>query len=216
MGLNCGCPAAAHLPDLTIAECKEGLGQIQKVAFQRVYSSVGTKNSVADPSTKTSFSALFSAADGTKMLVSPYLYGPESEPGAKRTFGSGNEVLGGVPIIIGREPTTFTASMYEENQVTIKTMKQLICENVGVWLVDEYGNIGCIVDNQAVPTKYMPIPIGQLFVGDKKLGGYDNPDSNAIEWNFFPNWSDDLYIIKVDTLDFNPLSDWVNVASEEE
>lgn len=214
MGLNCGCPGAAHLPDLTIAECKEGMGQIQKVAVQRVFKTAGEKNSVTDPSTKASFSTLFSAADGSKMIVSPYLYGPETEPGAKRTFGSGNEVLGGVPIIIGREATTFTANMYEESQLTIKQMKQLMCENVGVWLIDEYGNLGCLVDDPKEPTTYMPIPIGSLFVGDKKLGGYENPDSNAIEWNFFPNWSDNLYIVKNETMDFNPLSDWVNVASE--
>ena len=58
-----------------------------------------------------------------------------------------------------------------------------------------------------------PIPIGKLFVGDKKLGGFEEPDSNTIEWSFFPNWSDKFYIIKRETLDFNPLTDWVNVAS---
>jgi hypothetical protein len=47
----------------------------------------------------------------------------------------------------------------------------------------------------------------------KKLGGFEEPDSNAIEWNFFPNWSDKLYIIKRDTLDFDPLSELTNVAS---
>ena len=63
------------------------------------------------------------------------------------------------------------------------------------------------------PTKYMPIPIGKLFVGDKKLGGFEEPDSNTIEWSFFPNWSDNLYIIKRETMDFNPLTDWVNTPS---
>lgn len=213
MGLNCGCPAAAHLADLLVAQCKEGMGQIQKVAIQRIFKAGGEKNSVSDPSKKASFATLFSAADGSKMVITPYLYGPETEPGAKREFGSGNEVLGGIPIIIGREATTFTANMYEESQVTIKQMKQYMCENIGVWLIDEYGNIGCIVDNPEDPKTYMPIPIGSLFIGDKKLGGYENPDSNAIEWSFYPNWSDDLYIVKKDTMDFNPLTDWVNVSS---
>lgn len=213
MGLNCGCPAGAHIPDLEVMDCKEGLGQIQKVVFQRVNKTAGVLNSVEDPTTKASWTELFSASDGTKMVVSPYIENPTTEPGAARTFGGGNATLGGIERIIGREPTAFTGIMYEESQITVAQMKQLMCENVGVYLIDENGNIGCLVDNHKEPTKYMPIPIGKLFIGDKKLGGFEEPDSNAIEWNFFPNWSDKLYIIKRDTLDFDPLSELTNVAS---
>lgn len=221
MGLNCGCPAGEHIADLDIVECKESMGQIQKVAFQRVYKTAGTLNSVADPTKKASFAALFSAADGTKMTISPYIQGPTSEPGAARTFGGGNQTLGGIEITIGREPTTFSATIYQESQKTIAQMKQYMCENVGVWLIDENGNIGCLADDVnetssggELHTKaYYPIPIGKLFVGDKKLGGFEEPDSNTIEWSFFPNWSDKFCIIKRETLDFNPLTDWVNVKS---
>lgn len=213
MGLNCGCPAGAHLADLEIAECKESMGQVQKVAFQRVYKTPGELNAVTGPMKKASFATLFSAADGTKMIVTPYIQGPTSEPGAARTFGGGNQTLGGIEITIGREPTTFSATIYQENQKTIAIMKQYMCENVGVWLIDENGNIGCLVDDPSKPTKYMPIPVGKLFIGDKKLGGFEEPDSNSIEWSFFPNWSDNFYIIKRETLDFNPLTDWVNAKS---
>ena len=213
MGLNCGCPVGAHLADLEIAECKESMGQLQKVAFQRIYKTAGTLNSVDDPTKKASWSTLFSAADGTKLVVSPYIQNPATEAGAARTFGGGNQTLGGVEIIIGREPTNFTGIIYQESQKTIAQMKQYMCENVGVWLIDENGNIGCIVDDVDEPTAYMPIPIGKLFIGDKSLGGFEEPDSNAIEWSFFPNWSDKFYLIKRETLDFNPLTDWVNAAS---
>lgn len=213
MGLNCGCPAGAHLADLEIADCKESMGQIQKVLFQRVYKSAGTLNSMAAPTQKATYTPLLSAADSTKMIVSPYIQNPTSEPGAARTFGGGNQTLGGIEITIGREPTTFTAIIYQESQKTIAQLKQYMCENVGVYLIDENGNIGCIVDSINNPTSYMPIPIGKLFVGDKKLGGFEEPDSNTIEWSFFPNWSDNFYIIKRDTLDFNPLTDLVNAAS---
>lgn len=213
MGLNCGCPAGAHLADLDIADCKEGLGQVQKFVLQRIYKTVGEMNSVSDPTKKASWTSLFSAADGTKTIISPYIQGPTTEPGAPRTFGGGNQTLGGIEIIIGREPTTFSAVMYQEKQKTIATMKKYMCENVGVYLIDESGNIACIVDDLDSPTKYMPIPIGRFFVGDKKLGGFEEPDSNSVEWSFFPNWSDNLYIIKRETLDFNPLTDLVNAAS---
>lgn len=214
MGLSCGCPPGAHLPDLDIPECKESLGQIQKVIFQRIYQSAGTLNSIADLTKKASLTALFSASDGSKTLISPYIQNPTTEPGAARTFGGGNQTLGGVEIIIGREATTFSGILYEESQQVVKALKQLMCEkNIGVYLIDENGNIGAIADNPASPKKFMPIPVGKFFVGDKKLGGFEEPDSNTIEWSFYPNWSDDLVIVQRSEMDYNPLTDLVNAKS---
>ena len=214
MGLNCGCPAGEHLADLEIAECKESLGQIQKVLIQRVYNTAGVKNTVSadDIKAKAQMTPLLSAADGTKLIVSPYIQNPTTEPGAARTFGGGNQTLGGIELVIGREPTTFTGIIYQEAQSTVKTMKEYSCENIGVYLVDENGNIGALSEDDG--KNLMPIPVGKFFVGDKKLGGFEEPDSNAIEWNFFPNWSDNLVIIKGTDLDYSPLTDLVNVKSE--
>ena len=40
----CKCPAAAALPNIPNFTCAESFGQIQKVAFQRLYKSTGEKN----------------------------------------------------------------------------------------------------------------------------------------------------------------------------
>lgn len=215
MGMNCGCPAGAHLADLTIAECKESLGQIQKVIIQRKYQTAGLLNSIAeaDIKTKTAMAALAAAADGTKIIISPYIQNPTTEPGEARTFGGGNQTLGGIEIVIGREPTTFEGVIYQEKQNTIATMKKYSCEEIGVYLIDENGNIGALADDPANPTKYLPIPIRSFFVSDKNLGGYEEPDGNTIRWSFLPNWSDNLVIIPQTALDYNPLTDLVNVAS---
>ena len=214
MGLNCGCPAGAHLADLEIAECKESLGQIQKVIIQRIYKSTGEKNKIAadELKAKSNMAALASAADGTKIIISPYIQNPTTEPGAARTFGGGNQTLGGIEIVIGRESTAFSGIIYQESQATIKTMKEYSCENIGVYLIDENGNIAALTDDKGA--NYMPIPVGKFFIGDKKLGGFEEPDSNTIEWNFFPNWSDDLAIVKATELDYNPLTDLVNISSK--
>lgn len=208
MGLNCGCPAATALPDLDIAECSESVGQIQKLLFQRVFSVAGTKNSIATPLVKASWTPLLAAADGTKVVVSPYVQGPEVEPGKAKLFGGGNATLGGIELVIGREPTTFMSNIYNSKQATIAKMKEMMCENVGVWMIDENGNIVAEADNVANPTKYYPFPIHKLFIGDKKLGGFDNPDVNTVEFSLYPNWSDKLVILK--PTDFNALSDLVN------
>lgn len=211
MGLNCGCPAGAHLADLSIPDCKESMGQVQKVIFQRIYKADGAKNTIANPALKTSWTALLTAADGSKCIISPYIQGPTTEPGAARTWGGGNDSLGGIPVVIGAEPTNFSGNIYQESQSVIKVLKSYMCENIGVYLIDENGRIGCIADNPASPTAYSPIPICAFFVGDKNLGGYDAPDGNAISWSFFPNWSDNF--VMVTPTDFNPLTDLVNAAS---
>lgn len=207
----CKCLAGKALPDIPVSNCPESFGQIQKVAFQRLYKSTGEKNSFktdAGIEKKASWTPLLSADDDTKIVISPYIQAPTAEAGAARTFGGGNETLGGVEEIVGREPTPFTGVMRKLPQKIIKALKELQCEswgdNLGVYLFDENGAIGAIQDAKTATTHY-PIPIRSLFIGDKTLGGYEAPDSNNIQWAFLPNWSDDLAIIAPE--DFNPLTD---------
>lgn len=199
------------MPDIPVSNCPESFGQIQKVAFQRLYKSTGEKNSFktdAGIEKKASWTPLLSADDDTKIVISPYIQAPTAEAGAARTFGGGNETLGGVEEVVGREPTPFTGVMRKLPQKIIKALKELQCEswgdNLGVYLFDENGAIGAIQDAKTATTHY-PIPIRSLFIGDKTLGGYEAPDSNNIQWAFLPNWSDDLAIIVPE--DFNPLTD---------
>lgn len=199
------------MPDIPVSNCPESFGQIQKVAFQRLHKSTGEKNSfttTAGIGKKASWTPLLSADDDTKIVISPYIQAPTAEAGAARTFGGGNETLGGVEEIVGREPTPFTGVMRKLPQKIIKALKELQCEswgdNLGVYLFDENGAIGAIQDAKTATTHY-PIPIRSLFIGDKTLGGYEAPDSNNIQWAFLPNWSDDLAIIVPE--DFNPLTD---------
>lgn len=207
----CTCPAAASLTAIPAAGCPVSFGQIQKIAFQRLRKADGSKNSFTNASSillKASWTARMAAADGSKIVISPYVQAPTNEAGSPRTFGGGNETLGGVEMIIGREPTTFSAAIRSTAQSVIKAMKALQCEaqadNLGVYLVDENGAIEGIKDQSAVNTWY-PIPIRSLFIGDKAHGGLEAPDSNAIQFSFLPNYSDDLDIA-VPT-DFNPLTD---------
>lgn len=213
MSLTCQCPAATSITTIPAVACGENFGQIQKVAFQRILKADGTKNSFTSSAAitlKASWTALMAAADGSKIVVSPYIEAPTSEPGAARTFGGGNETLGGVEVILGAEPTAFSAVLRRMPQNVIKIMKELMCEanagNLGVYLFNENGQIEAIQD-ETTATTYYPIPIRALFVSDKGHGGLENPDVNNIQWQFAPNYSDNLAIVT--PTDFNPLTDLV-------
>lgn len=206
----CTCPAATALTTITAVTCPENFGQIQKIAFQRLVAS-GVKNAFTTTNkidVLASWTTFKSAADSTKIVVSPYINAPTVEAGEARTFGGGNDTLGGIEEILGANPTTFSAVLRKMPAATIRDLKKLMCEadagNLGVYLFDENGMIGAIQDG-TTPTTYYPIPVRSLFVGDKSLGGFEAPDTNAISWSFLPDWSD--YLAKVAPKDFNPLTD---------
>ena len=215
----CACPAATALTTIPAATCAESFGQIQKVAFMRLKKADGTVNTFVDGSgtgidKKAAWTAKMALTDGGKAVISPYIQAPTQDGGDARTFGGGNETLGGVEIVIGRNPMNFSGVMRGVPQSIIKVMKSLQCEaqgdNLGVILFDENGNIEAIKKvTTGTPdvVEYMPIPIRSLFIGDKVHGGLEAPDNNAISWKFLPNYSDDLAIVQPD--DFNPLTDLV-------
>lgn len=204
----CTCPSGAALLDIPSVVCLESFGQIQKVAFQRLKNAAGVKNTFTSATSiqlLASWTAKKAAADGTKITISPYIEAPSAEAGGPREFGGGNDTLGGIPITLGSEPTPFTGVIRQAPQDVIKALKAYTCEVMGVYLFDENGAIGALRTGASPDYIYSPIPVRAFFVGDKTLGNYDGVDSNAIQWMFLPNWSDNL--VKIAPTDFNPLTD---------
>lgn len=213
MSLVCQCPAASALTTIPNVQCAENFGQIQKVAFQRLRKADGTRNSFTSTAAiglKASWTALLAAADGSKIVVSPYINAPADSGGDARMSSGGNDDLGGIAQVLGGNPVQFDGQIRSVPQSVIKVMKELQCEanagNLGVFLFDENGNIQAVQD-QTTATTYYPIPIRALFIGSLIHGNYDAKDSNAISWQYPDNYSDDLAIVK--PTDFNPLTDLV-------
>ena len=204
----CSCPAGAALPAVPNASCPQNWGQTQKIIFQRIFKTAGTKNSFTQSASikqLSSWTALFSASDGTKCVITPYVEAPTADGGDAITFGGGNDTVGGTTKVIGRNPVNMSFVMRQMTQDVIKALKGLQCEDeLGVYLVNGDGQILAISSSD---NTYTPIPIRSLFISDLKLMGLDNPDENALSFSFLPNWSDDA---KVVTPEFNPLTDLSN------
>ena len=217
MSLICQCPAAAAITTIPVVTCPENFGQIQKVAFQRLKKADGTKNSFTSSASillLASWTALLAAADGSKIVVSPYINAPADSGGDARRTGGGNDDLGGISQVLGANPVQFDGSLRSIPQAIIKVMKELQCEaaagNLGVFLFDENGKIEAIQD-ATTQTTYYPIPIRSLFIGSKIHGNFDAKDSNAISWLYPDNYSDNLKIVT--PADFNPLTDLVPASA---
>ena len=206
----CSCPISSALTAITVNACKEDIGQIQKILFQRKFSTGTTLNTfvigTTNPNVLATWTTVTTATDGTKVVVSPYIQAPETEAGAAVTYGGGNATLGGVAEIVGRESTKFTAELLWKHQSVVTSLKNLQCEDIAIYLIDEYGQIIGLADDNTSATNFYPIPVRAFFVGDKTFGGFENPDKNMISWEFAPNWSDQLYVITPAT-GFDPLAD---------
>ena len=206
----CQCPAGASIPSVPNATCPQDFGQIQKIIFQRIFSSGTTKNSMtkANAATLKNWTDLFSAPGGTKAVITPYVEAPTADGGDAITYGGGNDTLGGATKVIGTNPTNMTFALRQIVQTIAKALKALMCElNMGVYFVNGDGQI---MGKEISGGKgdFGPIPIQTLFVGDLKLNGLETPDENALSFSLPANWSDDIAIITPS--DFNPLTDLAN------
>lgn len=200
----CSCTTTAALPDIPNTECKQSFGQIQKLAFVRIYSTGTTKNkfdTTNDITKLTTWQKFIGISDGTKIVVTPFVEAPTQDGGDAITFGGGNDTLGGVEMRVGRNATNMSFALREWMQSSIKSLKALECEGaLGVYLINEHGQI----EARKVGEEYFPLPIQSLFVSDKIHGGLQEPDSNSLQFSFSPNYSDDLVIV---TPEFNAVTD---------
>ena len=213
MALLCGCPPATAITSPDLQACYEDIGQIQRLLFQRKYSSGTTLNfftiSSANPNVLASWTPLLESTSGTKVVQTPYVQGVEMTAGEPVTYGGGNDTLGGIEQIIAVDPTTFNAQFHRRSQIEIDNLKDLMCEILSVYFVDEYNRIIGLADDNDNATTFRGFPIaeGTLFIGDKVFGGRTAPDMNSMRFQLLPNWSDNLYVVT--PTDFSPLDNLV-------
>lgn len=201
------CPAATSLPTIPAEGCAKRFGQTQKVIFQRLYDG-STRNGIADGSSAgqagllASWTALKAANDGTKIAVTPFVENPTPDGGDAKTVGGGNESLNGAERVIGSNPVGMSFKLNNKDQAIIDELKKLMCEalanNLGVYLINENGQImGRKETNNGTDTWY-PMPIQTLFISDLMPGGLDADDYNDMSFKFVPGYSNKVDFITLD------------------
>ena len=176
--------------------CLESFGQTQRVIFQKPFLA-GARNFIelddqavgyTDPKLLASWQALKALDTDGKIVVSPTFGDPTMPDPEPRTFGNGNQVPDGAGIVLGDNTASFTARFWAKRAQLIANMQKLP-GTIGVYLVDHIGRIAGHVDDLTTPTKLYPFIVTNLFVGSKKLGGLEEPDSNVLQFTFGANWS---------------------------
>lgn len=195
-----------------LADSCLNIGQVQKLLFTRKFSSGSTVNKFvlasANPNALASWSSKLSASDGTKVVVSPKIHEPVNEEPTPIEYGSGNEVAGGIPILMGYEPGSFTCKLLYRGPATEAAFKSMVGETLTVYMVAESGKIYGKTDDLGTPTEVYGIDIQQFRISDRILGGRNAPDYHIVTF-FLPfGWSEKLY--EISPSDFEALSDLAN------
>lgn len=204
--LICGCADANDpLGDILHSDCQENFGQIQKYIFRKS----GQPDIIVatdDPSLLATWTALLTATDGTKVVTTPLIAKPEFGGGEQETFGTGNDVIGGIPLSTGTSATTVDGVLYNAKATVISSLKPLQCPTLEVFMVNERGQMACHSDNPDSPTVISGFPIHSLWIGDKKPGGFNAPDTHAFKFSMPQGWSDNFTIITPTDFNFKDLN----------
>jgi hypothetical protein len=125
------------------------------------------------------------------------------ETGEPTTYGGGNATVGGKEIILSSNASVFKAELHNIPQSTIKEYKDLRCETLSVYFINEQGQV--IGDGEGGTTNFKGIKLQTetMDVSDKTLGGRENPDMNMLRFSLPANWSDNLSVVT--PTDFNGL-----------
>ena len=187
MSLTVCCPVATTLENAvtTLNPCQSDVGQIQKLIFWRTGNSIA---SVATAIIQTTWDVLLVATGDTKAVVTPFVNNPDIPPGDPREYGGGNETRWGAVLRKGGQSPVLSFTLIAEDQDIIVLLKSLRCEGIEVLFINEanqiiYSDVGDVVAG-------FPVVPNSLFVGDKKIGGLEEWDTNLLIFNLQPNWSD--------------------------
>ena len=180
--------------DVTVDACPFDVGQVQKIIFQRKYSSGSTRNvmTVTNAASLATWTALLTATGNTKVQISPFVNGPTFEPGDSIEFGSGNEVVDGIPLSVGTDPTAFSANLFRISSASKESLVALEGEDLAVYFVDEHGRIWGETDSNTSPVNLYGIPVFSYHIGDRKIGGKVEPDVHVLKFKLPQRWDNKL------------------------
>lgn len=188
------------------------LGQVQKLLFRRRYSTGTTVNKFviadANPNVSASWTTPLAATNSTKITVSPTIAAPVFEPGSPVTYGSGNEVPGGIPILMNVDPGKFSCRILKPTSAQIEALRTYIGEDLTVMFATESQRVYFEANANTSPTDVWGIPIQQFMVYDRVVGGRNEPDYVTVEFYLPAGWADKLY--ECIPTNFNPLTDLAN------
>lgn len=203
------CPVPTALAAAPNPACPVKWDQIVKMLIRRTTGA--TTVTTATILLTATVSPLLSAADNTKLLVSPYLLDmkfPNNDP--LKEGGNDNTTIGGVPRLLGL-PFGGVKDAFMENIApsSAQAMRALASEsggtagvtNLEAFFVTKDGKLICVT---ASGTLCVGIPIYNFCVNDVSSEGFSRPNRYYVSFDMAPMWSQFTNILT--PADYNALT----------
>lgn len=181
---NCVCPPADALSAISLQDCPEKYGNINRFIIGRVAGGAFT-----DITDETEFDTRLASITNTKIVLTPLLSETDFPFSAIITEGGDdNTTPFGEALRVGEGSITVTALAKNVESSIKDEMKALECwTDLAVGIVESNGGIGAISNTTL-------IPISNFFVSTKSFGGISGSDQVQISFTLKPNWDEGLQL----------------------
>lgn len=192
--LGCSCPAPASLVSIPNFDCKENLGQIQRLVFQRRGWVFQSEDGIGGITVKASWDPLITSTGNDKIVCTPFVEGFSIPSGEPITEGGGdNSTLDGAEIVLGAGSITSEGFFRSIPSHVAEALQALNCEgDLAVYMVNEYGQL---IAEEHVTGKYRPFPVNFVWIGDPSNEGKNTHDKTPIRMNFIGGWRKKLRLL---------------------
>jgi len=212
--LGCNCPLPTALTTIPANSCPKNIGQIQRLfivrkgnviwddsdPLQNTPSSIAVLGYTID--TVAPWNVLFAAADSTKVVKTPLIGGDSTiTAGTAITQGGGdNSTLNGETLINGFNPSDVSMRFDSLDTTQVAAMKELRCEDVEVYFINDAGKILCRKDGDLITG----FDAKNFSLSSKNNAGFGTRDNNVLTFQLDDDW--DEYLEFKTPSDFNALT----------
>jgi hypothetical protein len=215
--MACNCPLPTALTAIDATTCPEELGQIQRVWFVRagnvqwdtVDAVTGKSLPVSIqpnlPTVSAGWTTLIGLSDDNKVIKAPLFGGDITiTPSDAITFGGNdNSTLNGQTYFVSFADSTFSARFDQLTKDQTSQMKDLVCEDLEVYFINEDGDIIGRRDPDDTDL-WKGIPVTNVALQSRSVQGFATRDSNILTFQLDADW--DTYFEKQTPTDFNALT----------
>ncbi len=212
--MACNCPIATALTTITPTSCPVEMGQIQRAWFVRkgeVVWDTATAGAANVPAAIAGdlvtviagWSTLKTAVDSTKVVYAPLFGGDITITPAEAITQGGNDnsTLNGQTYFVNFPDSTFSARFDQLAAAQALQMKELACEDLEVYFINEDGDI---IGDATTTGTLKGFDCTNVILGSRNVQGFATRDSNVMSFQLSADW--DTIFSKIGSLTFNALT----------
>ena len=188
--------------------CKNVLGKIGRIFFQKAVTSNNWIDGTNDLSAADSWAGLTASGDATHVTVTDVLLAVEK---SDANYVTGSQNIDGADTINGVSAQEFTLTWQNPTPAQVQAMENIKCSDdgtLGVLLVDKNGKMQANVITDTPQTySFIPVSIGTFVVGTPvNDGAFGSQDVLTIKFSLAYDWYQESEVV-IPEAGFNPYND---------